>query len=116
MANLPSMNQYEMVLSGQRGTRYAVNYNRDHLAVSGSTKVVLLAAGALADIALMEPHGYSGTTASDVSEITGLSREDAQGELVLLAQVGALHVDGDVALHFRLPSKVLDPADDSGGQ
>lgn len=107
------MNQYEAVLSGQRGTRYAVNYNKDHLALDASTKTVLLASGVLADIALMEPNGYSGTTASDVAEVTGLSREEAQEALLLLAQLGALHANDDVALHFRLPSKVLDPADNS---
>lgn len=111
-STLRGMNAYETVLSGQRAVRYAVAYNRDHFAASVNSRMVLLAAGALTDMALMDPNGYSGTSAHDIADVTGLGIGEVEQELRALTDSGVFFIAAGVPVRFRFPNRVLDPANE----
>lgn len=99
------MNAYETVLSGQLGVRYAIAYNRDE-SPSPVVASVMLAAGALADIDLMGPSGYNGSSDGEIAEVTGLDEDAVLASLRVLTSSGAL-VRASMPDRFRLPESAF---------
>lgn len=69
-------------------------------------RAVLLAMGAHADVMLLSPNGYSGTTAGDLSAILNVSPSTALGVLRALVKVGAVEWSQLPARYGHRPARI----------